>query len=162
MASIWSFKVWILCWSIFVCAIKPGRDTAWFRHSQLGRRTKKSKKMFSSVDITHLSPLTSTSYIDVLLSFKSVQKDVSKASIKVDLDTWNNFLENISFCGAWTFGPVGFLCSTIGLQDFCDGRVPRKRYKLKWEPLNKVPCLLMFRNIFPIIYKYTLERVRDI
>jgi hypothetical protein len=65
--------------------------------------------MLCPVNITHLFSIVGTPNINVLLSLKSVQQNITETSVKVDFNSGNDFLKNVGFCGAWSSRVTRFL-----------------------------------------------------
>jgi hypothetical protein len=120
------------------------------------RVTKKSEQMFGAVDFTHLLAFVATTYVHILLSFKAIEEDVAETSIKVDLETWDYFFEDVGFCWTRSLGPDGLFSGTVLFQDANHigftwegdklSRLERAVNREKWRGY-----LLMFCDVFPII-----------
>jgi hypothetical protein len=61
--------------------------------------------VFSAIYFTHLFPLVEPPNINILLALEAIKQDIAKTTIKVNFDSGYDFLKDIGFCRAWSFGP---------------------------------------------------------
>jgi len=60
--------------------------------------TKQPQKMLSAIYFAHLLTIIGTANVDILLSFESVQQNIPETAIKVNLNSGDDFFEDVGLC----------------------------------------------------------------